>query len=92
MTTPKTSSNKLYTVVIILVGLVGGYIIYSQWVKPSEIVIPSPTEGSKDGLSTLKNLKVDFKILDDSTYKGLITSGESPVNPGVTGKKDLFAP
>ena len=90
--TPSQSSSKLYIALIVLVGLIGGYIIYSQWIKPTEAMIPPPTVGSQDGLSTIKNLKIDFKVLDNSTYKGLITSGESPVNPGITGKKDIFAP
>lgn len=90
--TPSQSSSKLYVALIVLVGLIGGYITYSQWIKPTEAVIPPPTIGSQDGLSTLKNLTIDFKILDDPVYKGLITSGESPVIPGITGKKDIFAP
>jgi len=90
MTSP--SSSKLYIALIILAGLIGGYITYSQWIKPAEALIPAPLISSQDSLAAFKDLKIDFKVLNDSTYKNLITSGESPVNPGVTGKKDLFAP
>ena len=90
MTSP--SSSKLYIALIILVGLIGGYVVYSQWLKPAEALIPAPLISNQDNLATFKNLKIDFNVLDDSAYKGLITSGESPVNPGITGKKDLFAP
>lgn len=70
----------------------GGYIAYSQWIKPAETLIPAPIISNQDNLTAFKNLKIDFKVLDDSAYKGLIISGESPVNPGITGKKDIFAP
>ncbi len=89
--TTSPSSSKLYVALIVLAGLVGGYIAYSQWIKPFEVSTPAPLISNKDGLSAFKNLKIDFKVLDDPAYKSLITSGESPVNPGVTGKKDLFA-
>ncbi len=90
MTSP--SSSKLYVGLIILVGLVGGYVAYSQWIKPTAAIIPPPVISNQDGLSAFKNLKINFQVLDDPAYKSLITSGESPVNPGITGKKDLFAP
>lgn len=86
------SSSKLYIILIIAIGLIGGYIAYSQWIEPMETTIPAPVISSQDNLSKFKDLKIDFKVLDDSAYKSLVTSGESPVNPGVTGKKDLFAP
>lgn len=91
MTSAQTSS-KLYIALIVLVGLVGGYVVYSQWVQPMETPIPPPAVSTQDSAATLKNIKIDFKVLDDPAYKALITSGESPVNPGATGKKDLFAP
>lgn len=86
------SSSKIYIPLIIIVGLIGGYVLYSQWVQPNEAVIPPPAVSTKDSPATLKNIKIDFKVLDDPAYKSLITSGESPVSPGITGKKDLFAP
>lgn len=87
-----SSSPKLYITLIVLIGLVGGYIVYSQWIAPTEALIPPTPISSQDTLTTFKNLKIDFSVLDNPGYKSLITSGESPVNPGITGKKDLFAP
>jgi hypothetical protein len=89
---PSQSSSKLYTALIIILGLVGGYIVYSQFIQPSAAVIQAPVLDKQDGESTLKNIRINFKILDDPAYKNLVISGESPVNPGVTGKKDIFAP
>jgi hypothetical protein len=90
--TPSESYSKLYVSLIVLIGLIGGYVAYSQWIKPSETLVPPPVISTKDSPATLKSIKIDFNVLGDSTYKKLITSGESPVSPGITGKKDLFAP
>ena len=75
-----------------MTGLVVGYIAYSQWISSAEAVISPPAINNQDSLANFKKIKIDFNVLDASAYKSLITSGESPVNPGVTGKKDIFAP
>ncbi len=77
---------------IIVLGFAAGYIYYSQWAVPARVIIPPPPIMGKDDLKTFENLKIDFSILDNAKYKTLQVFGESPVNPGVTGKKDLFAP
>lgn len=84
--------SKLYILLIILIGLVGGYVVYSQWISPMQAVIPPPPVSNQDDLATFKDLKIDFSALGGAITKELVVSGESPVNPGVTGKKDLFAP
>lgn len=87
-----TSPSKLYIALIVLIGIAGGYVAYGQWVKPAEEVIPPPPVSSQDTLKAFENLKINFSVLNDAAYKDLVVSGESPVNPGDTGKKDLFAP
>lgn len=84
--------SKLYVLLIVLIGLVLGYVVYSQWISPMQAVIPPPPVSNQDTLATFKDLRIDFSALNDTVSKELIISGESPVNPGVTGKKDLFAP
>lgn len=86
------STPKLYMALIVLVGFVGGYIIYTQWIKPGETLVAPAPISSQDNLTVFQNLKIDFSILDSADFKGLIISGESPVNPGITGKRDIFAP
>jgi hypothetical protein len=88
----QSTPSKLYILLIGLVGLVGGYIVYSQWLKPLGTPLPPPLLTNQDSLTAFKNLKIDFSVLDNAISQGLIISGESPVNPGVTGKKDIFAP
>lgn len=87
-----SSPSKLYIALIVIIGLAVGYIAYGQWLKPAEEVIPPAPISQQDTLKSFENLKIDFSVLNDAAYKGLVTSGESPVNPGVTGKTDLFAP
>ena len=73
-------------------GFALGYFYYSQWVVPARVTVEPPLVASKDDFKMFENLKIDFSILDNKKYKALEIFGESPVNPGFTGKKDLFAP
>jgi hypothetical protein len=86
------SPSRLYVLLIIAAGLIGGYVFYGQWIKSGEALVSPAPISNQDNLATFQNLKIDFSVLDDSAYKKLVTSGEAPVNPGTTGKKDLFAP
>jgi len=56
------------------------------------VISAEDTTTFSDNLKIFENLKIDFSILDNNKYKALQIFGESPVSPGVTGKKDLFAP
>jgi hypothetical protein len=84
--------SKLYLLLIVLIGLIGGYVFYGQIIKPSEEAVPPPAVDKQDNLNSFRNMKIDFTAISDISKKDLIISGEAPVNPGVTGKKDLFAP
>ena len=87
-----TGPSKLYVLLIILIGLIGGYVFYGQWIKPSEAAIPAPAVDKQDNLNSFRNMRIDFAAIKNISSKDLVVSGEAPVNPGVTGKKDLFAP
>ncbi len=87
-----TNQNTLIIALIIVLGFAGGYIYYSQWAVPARVLIEPPVIAGRDDLKKFENLKIDFSILDNSKYKALEIFGESPVNPGVTGKKDIFSP
>jgi len=77
---------------IVVVAFAAGYLFYSQWIQPAQLPInPSPV-AAKGDLAMFKDLAIDFSILDDSRFKSLKVFGESPVKPGVTGKRDIFAP
>lgn len=90
MAAPKQS--LLILVMIILLGIVGGYFYYSSFVLPSQSPVAPPSISQNDDLKALESLQIDFGILTNKKFKSLQIFGESPVNPGTTGKKDLFAP
>jgi hypothetical protein len=91
---PQQSNNQTTLIVslIIVIGFALGYFYYSQWAVPARVPIEPPPIAGRDDLKTFENLKIDFSILDNKKYKTLEIFGESPVNPGTTGKKDIFAP
>ncbi|MBI2062094.1 MAG: hypothetical protein HYT64_00120 [Candidatus Yanofskybacteria bacterium] len=91
---PQQSNNQtvLITALIIVLGFAVGYFYYSQWSVPARVPVEPPPTAGKDDLKMFEKLKIDFSILDNKKYKALEIFGESPVNPGVTGKKDIFAP
>jgi len=91
---PQQSNNQsiLILALIIVLGFGIGYFYYSQWAVPARVPIEPPSISGRDDLKSFENLKINFSILDNNKYKVLEIFGESPVNPGATGKKDLFAP
>ena len=91
---PQQSNNQniLILALIIVLGFGVGYFYYSQWAVPARVPIEPPLVSGRDDLKVFENLKINFSILDNKKYKVLEIFGESPVNPGITGKKDLFAP
>ena len=69
-----------------------GYLYYSQFIQPAQLPIGPGPLSERDDLTMFKDLTIDFSILDDARLKSLKVFGESPVKPGVTGKRDIFAP
>ena len=91
---PQQSNNQSFLIAALIVGVgfAVGYFYYSQWAVPAKVPIEPPPVAGRDDLKTFGNLKIDFSILDNKKYKTLEIFGESPVNPGATGKRDIFAP
>ena len=92
MAQQQNNQTTLIMALIIVLGFAVGYFYYSQWVVPDRVLVEPPPIAGRDDLKTFENLKIDFSILDNKRYKALEIFGESPVNPGITGKKDIFAP
>lgn len=87
----RNKQSPIISIAIILAGLIGGYIYYSQ--TPVETSpIQTVSISADDNLSKFKDLKFDFSILDDARFQALKIFGESPVLPGSTGRTDIFAP
>ena len=74
-----------------VVGIAIGYFYYSQTLKLAGPEIPPSPISNQDDLKTFKDLSINFGLLDDPLYRNLKVVGEMPVNPGFTGKKDIFA-
>jgi hypothetical protein len=87
----QSANTKLFTALIVILGLAIGYVCYSQLVAPQEEPVTAVTT-SRNDLSSLKDMNLDFKKFDNAAYKALVIHGEVPVSPGATGKKDVFAP
>lgn len=85
-------ANTSILTLIIIVAFAFGYLYYSQSIQPAELPIAPPPLTAKDDLAMFKDLTINFSILDDLRFKSLKVFGESPVKPGVTGKRDIFAP
>lgn len=86
------TANKSIMILIVVVAFAIGYLFYSQSIQPAQLPIDPPPLSARDDLVKFKDITIDFSILDDSRFKSLRVFGESPVRPGVTGKRDLFAP
>ena len=84
--------NNPITLLILVVAFAIGYLFYSQSILSTQLLINPPPVEARDDLAMFKDLTIDFSILDDSKFKSLRVFGESPVKPGATGKRDIFAP
>ena len=77
---------------ITVFGLFAGYFYYSQVLQDKTLPITTVNVPVDDNFVKLKQLKLDFSGLDNLTFKTLKIFGESPVQPGLTGRVDVFAP
>jgi hypothetical protein len=87
--------NKIILYLIIVLGFIAGYYYDTSFNIPGPVPLPASIvqrEKGADALAPFKDLKIDFSILDNNRYKKLQVYGEQPVNPGQTGKRNLFAP
>lgn len=86
------STNRLVLILILILGFGAGYFYSLYFVEPLAIK-SSPPSRNIDPDKLLKLIQAtDLTILDSEQFKSLGTFGESPVDKGITGKKDIFAP
>ena len=88
----RQTTNKLIAGLIILLGLAIGYIYNIYFVESLSLV--SPASSQKIDPDKLQRMisGINWDIVDSPQFKSLEKFGESPVDKGVTGKRDIFAP
>jgi len=89
----KTSSSL--GIILVVLGFIGGLIIYFQIIKPGQILEPVLSPQIKEGMTKLKkfkDVKLDFSIFDTQEFKELVVFGELPVATASGGKINIFAP
>lgn len=84
--------NRSLMLLILVVAFAMGYLYYSQSIQPAQLPVNPPPIFAKDDLLMFGDIAIEFSILDNTKFKSLRVFGESPVRPGITGKRDLFAP
>ena len=93
MITPtKNSTSPVILFGIVAIGLIIGYFYYAQALQDQSVDIVPFTISPDDSLARFKTLTFDFGPFDDIKFKSLKIFGESPVQPGATGRVDIFAP
>ena len=88
----RNSSSKVVNIAIILLGIIAGYFYYTQ-VGKNDSSFPAPNIPTADNLNKFRDAKTfDLIIFNDPSFKILKTIGDVPVQPGPTGRTDIFAP
>lgn len=91
----KSSSETVYVALIVIAGLVLGYILYSNGLVPAGVDTTTTTAlvpAEAENIAKLEAIKFDFSIFDNIIFRELKVFGEVPVVPGITGKADPFVP
>jgi len=89
----QSTTSPLIIIVIILAGFVAGYFYYAQ-IGTADLseVAPILNIGRNDDLSKFENITFPTKVLEANSYRNLRVFGEAPVQPGFSGRPDIFAP
>lgn len=90
MTKP-SAPNPFILGLTILLGIAVGYLFYAQ-TSGDTGPLPPPATLQDAAFLKFQNARLDFSILEDPAFQILRTFGEYPIQPGVTGKADPFAP
>ncbi|HXV26803.1 MAG TPA: hypothetical protein VD862_02170 [Candidatus Paceibacterota bacterium] len=83
------SQNRLIVGLVIIVGLVGGY-LYTSQLDPTAAVPPLPSNVDPQSLAPYKTLRIDFSVLNNPQYQQLRIIGQFPVPTTAPGKSNPF--
>lgn len=89
----QSNSGSLFVGLIIFLGLIVGYFMYSGGVafvsQPSFVSVTSPDQ---EKITKLESINLDLSIFDKIAFKQLKIFGSIPVNQGKVGKSNPFSP
>jgi len=85
------SQSRLILYLIILVGLVGGY-LYNAGLDRTADVPSLPSGVTAVGLQSLASIKISYTAIEDIQFNTLRIFGEFPVPTSAPGKPDIFGP
>lgn len=92
MITPASDrQTRLLSIVIIFIGIIAGYVYYSNFTLVGEFGLAPLEDNHQDTLSQFKNIEFRFQAFDSPNVKSLRTFGDSPVQPNTNGKNNPFA-
>ena len=83
------TQSRLIVGLVIIVGLVGGF-LYSSQLDPTAAVPPLPSNVNVQSLAPYKTLHIDFTVLNNPRYQELRIIGQNPVPTTAPGKSNPF--
>ena len=92
MSMKSSSTNPFILGLIIMLGVIAGYVYHSQAGGDASYDIPLPASAQDTVFLKFKDLRLDFSVLQKEPFTDLNAIGEFPIQPGATGKEDPFAP
>ena len=84
-----SSTNPLILLLIVFLGGMVGYFLYTQ--KGSGEAFSLPAAIQADSYLKFKDMRFDFSLFQQKQFQTLKIFGEYPIKSGVTGKQDLFS-
>ena len=78
-------------VIVVLIGVLGFIVGYFYYSNTKQVVdVPIDTKINDAAYLKFKSLKFDLEFLKKEQFASLKVLGEYPINPGATGKQNLF--
>jgi len=79
---------NIFGLLIVFLGLIVGIIYYFGLIKPEPSIAPK----MYTDLLEFRTVRFDFSVLENKSFKNLEIFGRIPIDPGVTGRENIFAP
>jgi hypothetical protein len=84
----RSAKINIFGLLIVFLGVAAGLIYYMGLIDPE---VPAASVTYPD-LLRFRTMSLNFSVLDETSFENLETFGEIPVNPGATGRDNIFDP